>query len=153
MKRDDILVEVMTRLYAITQANGYTFDISYVFRNPEEEPDPRRMPCINLFELPDVTQTERKRGASLPPVYAKEFTLILEMWYVSSEEGSCSRDIMIFLKHVRTAIFQDGITLGGLASQVTEAEVSRVFRPGIANHVVGLGQVLQFLFLEDFSNL
>ena len=45
------------------------------------------------------------------------------------------------------------VTLGGLVSMVLEEETSRVFRPDIKNNVVGIGQVLQFTYIEDFSNL
>ena len=58
-----------------------------------------------------------------------------------------------FLRSTRQVIFSDGITLGGLASMVTEVEVSRMFRPGISNSVGGIGTVLELIYIEDFSNL
>jgi hypothetical protein len=153
MQRDEIVVEVQKRLNGITTANGHPFDIAYVFRNPEEEPSVNRMPCINIFEFPDITVDEKQRGGSLKPIYKKEFQVVLEMWYVSASAGETSRDIMTFLKSVREVIFEGGITLGGKAKYVKEEEVSRVYRPGIGNNVVGIGQVLSFQYIEDFDTL
>jgi len=152
MKRESLVIEIQRRLNLIKIANGCTFDISYVFRNPEEEPTPEAMPCTNLFEMQDAVTEERSRGTR-PPLYLRELTIILESWYKSVSTGVASKDILTFLKHMRTAIFSDGVTLGGLSLGISETEVSRIFRPPIGNNVVGIGMVLRIKYLEDFSNL
>ena len=153
MKRDDIVIEIQARLNLITVGNGHPFDVDYIFRNPDEEPSPEQMPAINIFEMPDITTGGQQRKASDLPVYERQFTVALELWYKSVNPGIVSKDIMTFLKASRQVIFSDGVTLGGLVSMVLEEETSRVFRPDIKNNVVGIGQVLQFTYIEDFSNL
>jgi len=154
MKRENLVVEIMKRLYSIKTANGYVFDISMVVRNPENEPEIDHMPMTNLFEFPEITIDETKRrGASQPPIYTKEMTIVLEHWYVSASRGETTKDIYKYLSSARKAIFQDGITLGRLCSGVKETEISRVYRPPVGNNVVGIGQVLSIHFVEDFANL
>ena len=154
MRRDDITIEVQRRVNLIKIVNGHTFDIAYVFRNPEEEPSPDTMPLTNIYEFPSVTlESSQRRGARSKPIYKQEFRLVLESWFYSTSRGKTSRDIMVFLKSLREVIFSDGQTLGGLADIVMEEEVSRVYRPPIDNKVVGIGQVLLIHFKEDFNAL
>ncbi len=153
MRRELIVRELQSRLNGITIANGYPLTVSYVFRNPEREPSPDRMPCVNMFEMEDSSVDFARRGGSLPPIITKNFRAILEMWLMSTSEGQVSTDVSAFLRSVRQVIFSDGITLGGVASMVTEVEVSRMFRPGISNSVGGIGTVLELIYIEDFSNL
>ena len=154
MTRDSIVSEIMRRLLLVKVANGYTFDTRYVFQNPESEPLVESMPCVNLFEFAEITLDHAKnRGASQPPIYTKEFQVVIESWYASSSLGRTSKDITAFLKSNRKAIFSDGITLGRLCSLIQETEVSRVYRPPIGNNVVGIGQVLTIRFIEDFNSL
>ena len=153
MKRDDIVIEVQRRLNLITTANGHPLDVAYVFRNPEEDPSPERMPCVNIFELPDTTLRQQSRTTKDMPIYEKNFSVVLEMWRASAEEGVVSRDILEFLKSVREVIFSDGETLGRRVAKCIEVEVSRVFRPRIGNHIVGIGQVLEFVYMEEFSKM
>ena len=152
MRRDDIVVEIQTRMNSIKIANGYAFDVQYVYRNPEGEPSPDLMPMTNIFEFPSTTVDETmRRGASQKPVYKKFFRVALEHWYNSDSMGETSRDIMQYLKASRLAIFIDGQTLGGLASLVVEEEESRIYRP--LQNVVGIGEVLAIQFTEDFNLL
>jgi hypothetical protein len=152
LQRDNIVVEIQSRLNLIKIANGYDFDIRYIFRNPEGEPSPDLMPLTNIFEFSSSTVDETmRRGAKEKPVYKKFFRVVLEHWYNSASKGECSRDITTFLKAARLAIFADGQTLGGLASIIVEEEVSRVYRP--MHNVVGIGEVLSIQFTEDFNNL
>lgn len=153
MIKDDVVKEVQRRLNLITVANGYPFDNSYVFRNPEDEPSPDLMPCVNIFEMEDSPIHLQTRSASTPPISTQSLRLILEMWYKATSQGAGSVSIMLFLKSVRTALFSDGITLGNVVKQMAEVEVSRVFRPAISNRVFGIGVVLELLYVEDFSNL
>lgn len=154
MKRSSIVSEVMRRLNTIKIANGYTFDMKYVFQNPEDEPLVETMPCVNLFEFPEITLEQTKnRGASQPPIYTKEFKIVIESWYASASRGNTSKDITTFLKHNRQVLFGDGITLSRLCNLLEESEVSRVYRPAIGNNVVGIGQVLTIRYIEDFNAL
>lgn len=132
-------------------ANGYAFDISHVYRNPDREPSPELMPMTNIFEFPSSTIESAKRGVSRKPVYKKFLRVVLEHWYNSESLGETSRDIMAYLRAARLTIFSDGQSLGGLASLVEEEEESRVYRPG--QNVVGIGEVLGIEFIEDFNNL
>lgn len=151
MQRDNIVVEIQSRMNSILIANGYAFDIKYVYRNPEGEPSPELMPMTNIFEFPSTTIESAKRGASQKPIYKKFFRVALEHWFNSASRGETSRDIMQFLRAARLAIFSDGQTLGGLASQVEEEEESRIYRP--LQNVVGIGEVLAIQFTEDFNKL
>ena len=151
MQRDNIVVEIMRRVLTVTTGNGYDFSVQSVIRNPENEPSPDRMPLTQLFEFPEITLTESSRGASVMPIYKKEFQVVLEHWYQSATRGVTTKDITKYLKYSRQAIFSDGITLGKLCSLIEESEVSRVYRPQIGNNVVGIGQVLKIVFVEDFS--
>ncbi len=153
MIKDDAVKEIQRRLYLITTANGHSLDNSYVFRNPEDEPSPDLMPCVNIFEMEDSPIHLQTRSASTPPISTQNLRLVLEMWYKSTSQGAGSVDIMLFLKSVRTVLFSDGITLGGTVKQMAEVEVSRVFRPAISNMIFGIGVVLELLYIEDFSNL
>lgn len=154
MRRDDIVVEIQTRLNLITTANGHSFNIQYVFRNPEEEPKSDLMPMTNIFEFPSMTiDSAPRRGARSKPIYKQEFRVVMEHWYLSTSAGRVSRDIMTYLKSSREVIFSDGQTLGGLADIVVEEEVSRVYRPPVDSKAVGIGQVLLIQFKEDFNNL
>lgn len=152
MIRDDLVKELQRRLTLIKKANGDPFDLNFVLRNPETEPDADRMPAANIFEFPDVTTKAQSRSSSAPPVLTKEFSVAIEIWYVSKSEGETTPDIMVFLKLVRQKEFSDGITLGQRCAEVREDEVSRVFRPKLGSHIVGIGQVLTFEYIEDFSN-
>ena len=151
MRRDNIVVEIQRRLNLIKTSNGYDFDIAHVYRNPEGEPSPELMPMTNIFEFPSTTMDSASRGASQKPTYKKFFRVALEHWYQSASRGATNRDIMIYLKASRLAIFSDGQVLGGLASLVMEEEESRVYRP--LQNVVGIGQVLAIQFTEDFNKL
>jgi len=152
--RDSIISEVMSRLYQIKTTNGYAFTVKYVFQNPEDEPLVDAMPCINLFEFPEVTlEGTKNRGASSPPIYTKEFKIVLESWYSSATRANTSKDITTFLKYNRKVLFSDGINLGRLCALLEESEVSRVYRPPIGNNVVGIGQVLTIRYVEDFNAL
>ena len=155
MTRDNIVIEIQRRLNLIKTSNGYTFDINLVERNPEEDPDPSRMPSAAIFEFPDVSVDipRGRRGASQPPIYAREFTILLELWYRSANEGIVSRDVATFLKHTRQVLFSDGITLNGICNTLEEVETSRVYRPCIGNYIGGIGIVLKAVFIEDFANL
>lgn len=153
MKRDDAVVEIMRRLLTINTTNGYDFTINQVIRNPETEPSPERMPITNIFEFPEVTAKGSSRGATQPPNYIKEFQVVLEHWFASATRGETTKDIVKYLKYARKVIFADGITLGRICTEVEETETSRVYRPMIGNNVVGVGQVLRIVFVEDFNNL
>ena len=153
MQRDLIVVEIQRRLNLITIANGHDFDINLVYRNPEGEPSPNIMPMSNIFEFPSFTTEPSRRGGSQMPEYRQDFQVVLEHWYKSTSLGACSRDIMNYLKSAREVVFSDGQRLGGLAQAVVESEVSRVYRPPIGSNAVGIGQVLNILFVEDFNNL
>jgi hypothetical protein len=112
------------------------------------------MPMTNVFEFPEISLGEAKRrGASQPPIYTKELTVVMEHWYVSASRGQTTKDVYTYLSSARKAMFSDGITLGRLCSNVEETEVSRIYRPPIGNHVVGIGQVLNFRYVEDFAEL
>lgn len=154
MRRDDIVIEIQRRLNLITTSNGHPFDIKYVFRNPEEEPKNDMMPMTNIFEFPSITyDSAPSRGARSKPIYKQEFRVIMEHWYLSTNAGRTSKDIMLYLKSSREVIFSDGQILGGLADLVVEEEVSRVYRPPVDSKAVGIGQVLLIQFKEDFNNL
>jgi len=153
MQRDNVVVEVMRRLLLITTGNGYDFTVNSVIRNPENEPSPDRMPLTNLFEFPEITVGESTRGSSKMPIYKKEFQVVLEHWYASANRGVTTKDITKYLKYSRQTLFSDGNTLGKICSLVEESEISRVYRPQIGNNVVGIGQVLRVVFVEDFSQL
>lgn len=151
MRRDNIVVEIQSRMNSIKIVNGYDFDVEYVYRNPEGEPAPELMPMTNIFEFPSTTVESSKRGASQKPSYKKFFRVVLEHWYNSNSPGETSRDIMQYLRASRLAIFVDGQTLGGLASIVVEEEESRIYRP--LQNVVGIGEVFGIEFTEDFNKL
>jgi hypothetical protein len=153
VNRDDAIIEILKRLNSIKTTNGFDFDISLIQRNPEEEPSGDRMPSISLFEFPDVTKSKNRRGANLPPIYDREMSVILELWYKSTSEGQTTRDIMKFLRYVRYVLFSDGVTLGKKVHNIDEEETSRVYRPGIGNFIVGIGMILVVNYLEDFSQI
>lgn len=154
MKRDRIVIEIIRRLNLIKEVNGYTFDLKMALRNPENEPSIDNMPMTNIFEFPEITLGEAKRrGASQPPIYTKELTVVMEHWYASDSRGSTTNDVYTYLSHSRKVLFLDGITLGRLCNNVEETEISRVYRPPIGNNIVGIGQVLNFRFIEDFAEL
>jgi hypothetical protein len=136
---------------SIKIANGYEFDIQYVYRNPEGEPAPDLMPMTNIFEFPSTTMDSAKRGVSTKPTYKKFFRVVLEHWYNSESMGETSRDIMKFLRASRLALFIDGQSLGGLATIIEEEEESRIYRP--LQNVVGIGEVIAIQFTEDFNKL
>lgn len=153
MKREEIIQELQRRLNQIKTDNGYPVSVRYVFRNPDVEPSPDTMPCINLFEMEDSSIELASRSASTPPIIKKNLRVVLEMWVKSTSEGRCSKDVSDFLKSVRQVVFSDGVTLGKYAAMVSEVEVSRMFRPDIQSNVGGIGTVLEFIYIEDFSTL
>lgn len=153
MNRDNAIIEILKRLNSIKTTNGFDFNVSLIQRNPEEEPSGDRMPSISLFEFPDVTKSKNRRGANLPPIYDREMSVILELWYRSATEGETTRDIMKFLRYVRYVLFSDGVTLGKKVHNIDEEETSRVYRPGIGNFIVGIGMILVVNYLEDFSQI
>jgi len=153
MRRELIIRELQGRLNDISIVNGYLVDVAFVFRNPDKEPSPEIMTCVNIFEMEDTTIGLSKRGASLPPVATKNMRVVLEMWGQSASAGRISTDVSDLLNSVRKSIFNDGITLGGVAKMVTEVETSRMFRPKTFNFIGGIGTVIEFIFIEDYSNL
>ena len=153
MKRDIAIIEILKRINSIKIANGFSFDISLIQRNPDEEPSGDYMPSVSVFEFPDVTISKNKRGASIPPVYQREMTVVLELWYRSSSEGETTRDIMTFLEYARYVLFNDGVTLNRKVNNIDEAETTRIYRPGLGNNIVGVGMVLTVEYLEDFGTI
>lgn len=153
MTRDTAIIEILKRLNSIKIVNGFDFDVSLIQRNPEEEPSGDRMPSISLFEFPDTTKSKNQRGSNQPPIYDREMSTILELWYRSASEGETTRDIMKFLRYVRYVLFSDGVTLGKKVYNIDEEETSRVYRPGIGNNIVGIGMILVINYLEDFSQI
>lgn len=153
MKRDDTVIEIQRRLNQIRIVNGYDLNLTFIERNPEEDPDPLRMPMASVFEFPDVTTEIRSRGSTIPPCYRREFTILLELWYKSSSEGEVSRDISTFVRNARYALFNDGTTLGKVVTGLEEVELSRVYRPGLSGFIGGIGIVLKAQFVEDFNNI
>ena len=153
MNRNTIAKEIQKRLVAITTGNGYSYSVTAVLRNPEEEPSPDLMPIITMFELTDRIDEERRLGASRMPAYKRSFQVALELWRKSTTSGLVSQDVLTMLSDVRKVIFADGTTLGGIASHVVELETSRIFRPPIGNYVGGIGILLEIKYTEDFSLL
>lgn len=153
MNRDSIVVEVQRRFHEISVASGYAYDVEYVLRNPEDEPSPDRMPSISIFELEDTMLDARLRGAENMPVYKRRLRIACEMWLQAATPGAVTKEVMALLKCCRQAIFFDGITLGRRVALAEETELSRVFRPDISNKIGGIGQVLEFEYIEDFSKL
>lgn len=151
MQKDRIVTEIQRRINLIKTADGHSFDVAYVFRNPEEEPSPDLMPLTNIFEFPSTTLDSIKRGATKKPIYKKFFRVVLEHWYHSDSIGDTNKDLSKFLTSARLVIFSDGQTLGGLASAVVEEEESRVYRP--LPKVIGIGEVLGIEYIEDFNKL
>ena len=102
MKRDGIVVEILRRLNSIKVANGYAFDVNPPLRNPETEPAVDLMPMTNVFEFPETTISETKRrGASQPPIYTKQFSVVMEHWYASTSRGKTTADIYSYLASAR----------------------------------------------------
>lgn len=149
--RDTAIKEIMRRIYGITTNAGYTFSMKRVIRNPKTEPHVEDMPCTNIFESDDFTIKKSQRGATKMPAYGRRFEVWLESWIEATSEGKSSEEIIYFLQALRSALFRDGITLGGLVIEFNEMQTSRIYRPEIGDHVIGIGTLYDVVFVEDFS--
>ena len=139
MKRDDILAEMQARLAPLAN----------VYRNPSEEIAIENMPMINLYELTDSVLDVTMRGRSLYPIYKRQLSVVLEVW-IHSEEGKVNRDIFDLLNQSRRAIYADGVTLGGLAVEVREQEMSKLFRAEIPA-TAGIGCLFLITYIDNLN--
>jgi len=143
LHRESILVELEKRM---TQVTG----VSFVARNPEADPGINDLPCINIFEMADRVMETHGRGGA--PVYKREIQIVLETFIKGTKEAKSTKELMAFLKLVKVKLYEVPAGLGGLVYRIREDEFSRVHRPGIGDHVAGIGMALTLVYVEDTSN-
>jgi len=153
MTRNGLIVEIQSRLSSIKIANGFSFDLSQVLRNPIEPPMVESMPMACLFEAPDTVDRWILLGATKAPKAKRSLSIIIEYWRSSLSEGRVSWDILEFLDYSRYVLFNDGVTLGGEALSLAENETTRIIRPEIGGNTSGIGVVYTATYVEDYSLL
>jgi len=146
LKREEIMLEFWKRVAATTGMN-------YTARNPVSQPSKDDMPVGNIFDFPaKVTKVMGGSRAGIPVV---QFTMnvILEVFIVGTNEYESTNEFFTFYTKVLKSIFTDGASLGSLNCSIAIQEMTRIFRPPIGSHTVGMGTVFSVQFFEDFNNL
>ena len=140
LQREKILEELEKRM---TQISG----VGFVARNPEKEPSYNDLPCVNIFEMPDMVDDMSRRGGK--PAYKRSFQLIIETFISGSTAAKASKELMAFVILVKAALYAAPFGLGGLARKIKEDQYSRVHRPGVGEHVAGIGIAITIFYIED----
>lgn len=144
IQREAIIQALWSRFAAV---DGVVFTA----RNPKDPPSIENLPCIQFFELGDVVTKPSRRGATQKPSYQRVLTVVAEVFMVAQTESSASNEMMDMLEKVKSQVYSDGNSLGGLC-EIVELESSRVLRPPIGGPVIGLGIAFEIKYFEDTSN-
>jgi len=105
VRREEIIRELESRLWEITESNGFAYTVASVARNPIDVST--EFPCCNIYEMDDrVLSDDGKK--TVFPVYKRELEIILELIIEPAMEASASVELMNFYENVRKAIFKDG---------------------------------------------
>lgn len=125
-------------------------NVAFTARNPKAEPSAADLPAIQFFELEDVVEDVSKRGGL--PVYKRRLTVAVESFISAASEGASSKEILDFVSSVKKSIYGGDASLGK-GSEIRERELTRILRPPTGANVVGLGLVLDIIYVEDISKL
>jgi hypothetical protein len=148
--RNDIVTEFERRMWSIKVANGYSWDVMDVRRNPKE---PNVVfPCVNIFEMEDpiILHESTLRGPLLVE-YHRTLNLTIEFYVeepVSDAGGALAE---AFAGMVRYAVFMTaGVrddSLGGLnpSVMVDEKRASHVIRPPFVKGKSIIGRGIDFV--------
>jgi hypothetical protein len=78
--------------------------------------------------------------------------VIVESFIKGTSDALATKQLMAFVKEVKSKIYADPAGLGKLAHNVSESQYSRVHRPPSGEHVAGIGIALTIVYIEDTKN-
>jgi len=142
-EREEIVTELLNRMWTVPT-------VSWVARNPDEPPSIDDLPAIQIFEMPD--EAILKGFRSKFPEYARKLQVVLEFFINASARGAETQELHAFGKELKKKLYEGGANLGNRCVFV-EKEASRVLRPPIEGHVVGIGLVLEIEYIEKVADL
>ena len=145
LEREAIIAELWSKLSSVDT-------VVTTSRNSKVPPAIGDLPSIAFFELADTVEKVSSRGASQKPSYRRRFKVVIESYISASSEGAATKELGLFIRKVKQQLYEDGQTLGGLAA-FKEVETSRIFRPPVGEHVIGVGFVIEIVYIEDIGAL
>ena len=122
-------------------------------RNPVNPPNVDDLPCINMFEMQDKVVSVQKRGASRPPAYIRELTMIIETFVLGTSEPQATQELGAFVTELKKKLYEGGTTLGLSGVEIEEVGMTPVLRPPGVEKVAGVGLSLKVTYIEDVSLL
>lgn len=145
LERETIITELWSKLAAVDT-------VVYTARNSKAPPSLRELPAILFFEMADEVEKVSSRGATAKPSYHRKLRVAIESYITASAEGAATKELGLFIQKVKTKLYEDGQILAGLAA-FKEVETSRIFRPPMGEHVIGVGFVIEIVYIEDIGAL
>jgi hypothetical protein len=142
LQREAIIEELEKRM---TEVSGVLF----VARNPEKAPSYDDLPCVSIFEMPDTVDDMSKRGGM--PSYKRSFQIVLEIFISGSTATLASKELMAFMKLVKVALHAAPYGLDATCGGIREDQYGRVLRPGVGEHVIGIGLAITIFYVEDIN--
>jgi hypothetical protein len=146
LEREQIIAALWGRMAAVA-------GVQRTARNPINPPAEGDLPCVNIFELGDRVREARKRGATAPPAYKRELTVILEPFVLGTSEPQVTNELGAFLQEVKKKLYEGGTNLGLTGVEVEEVELSSIYRPPGMEKVAGIGITVNIRYVEDVSRL
>lgn len=146
LEREQILATLWGRMAAVA-------GVQRTARNPVNPPAETDYPCINIFELPDRVRDAKRRGATAPPAYKRELTVILEPFVCGSSEPQATNELGSFVQELKKKLYEGGSNLGMNNVEIEEVEMSSVHRPPGLEKVAGVGITVLIRYVEDVSRL
>lgn len=143
LKREAIATELWKRLSTVS-------GVVRVERNPENPPTADDMPCILLFDLPDIVTSESKGRKH--PRYQKEFQIVVELFTKAASSEESSRAIITLLELTLKALFDEPVNLGGLGNLSLDRS-TRLVTVNAANHIKAIGLSFKVKYAEDIGDL
>jgi len=142
LQREKILEELEKRMTLIS-------GIQFVARNPEKQPSYNDLPCVSIFEMPDTVDEMSQRGGK--PSYKRSFQIVLEVFISGSTATLASKELMAFVKLVKVALHAAPYGLDKTCRGIREDQYGRVLRPGVGEHVIGIGLAITIFYVEDIN--
>lgn len=145
-EREVIMRELWRRLALVPT-------VKYTARNSKAEPDEANFPAIQFYELEDQVlpdSPQHFRGGL--PAFKRKFRVAIESFISGTTEESATKELYVFIKSVKKEIYR-GDGKMGLKIAVIEVSATRVLRPPVGGHGIGLGLFFDFVYVEDISKI
>lgn len=143
-EREIFITELWKRLSSVVGVNRTA-------RNPASSPNIDDFPIIQFFELDDDIISQSQRGGY--PIYKRKLNLVIEAYITATKEALSSKELGSFVQEVKKKIYFGGNSLNNTCSLLIEKRASRVLRPPVGDHSVGISIPFEVIYIEDISKL